>query len=161
MKAMCYSVTCSYILSGLTFGMVASWDYCYPDFGEFYRTNSKLTNVPTDIPSEAQIVYLNFNKITTIRMNSFLHLSMCAEMYLSVNSISNISSGAFSGLHKLELLDLSHNSMQLRGQSRHEERAHFFRNIDTLQQQNTQDVTKSVPWFGQVASAQFRRQQIN
>ena len=64
----------------------------------FYRTFLELTEVPDDIPDEAIGVYINNNNITTLRANTFFHLSACTFISLADNHISKILVGAFQGL---------------------------------------------------------------
>ena len=76
---------------------------------DYYKKNKKLTEIPTDIPSEAREVYLQENQIRTLRNNSFSHLSQCERLNLSSNQISNIEPEAFSGLSNLMYLGLGAN----------------------------------------------------
>ena len=78
----------------------------YTEDGQFFRTESGLTEVPTDIPSGAKNVTLDWNNITTIRKNAFSEFSECTWLSVHGNDLNEIEAGAFSGLinlHKLEL----------------------------------------------------------
>ena len=73
------------------------------------RREQGLADVPDDIPANVTILYLSDNKISTLRQNSFKHLSECRHLYLHRNRISHIADGAFSGLGNLRQLKLQEN----------------------------------------------------
>ena len=55
--------------------MLLNYAFCrdeYTEEGYFIRTMSGLTEVPADIPDEATQVYLQDNRITIIRAESFI-----------------------------------------------------------------------------------------
>ena len=64
----------------------------------FYRTDSGLDEVPSDIPPEATEVYLQDNKITELKTGTFSHLMQCTKLYIYSNSITTIEGDAFSGM---------------------------------------------------------------
>ena len=75
---------------------VSSIDYIARDKG--------LTEVPDDIPDEAENIWLDNNSITRIRTNQFSHLSSCTNLGLYKNRISVIDAGAFRGMNQLNYL---------------------------------------------------------
>ena len=80
-----------------------------PQPGTFSRLYSDITEIPDDIPDNTTRVTLFRNKITRIRANAFMNLSLCVELYLPFNLISEIEDGAFNGLESLQHLDLHGN----------------------------------------------------
>ena len=60
------------------------WRYTY------YKTNTEITEPPTDIPDRARYVYLTDNRIVTIATGAFSNLSLCTGLYLDYNEISEI-----------------------------------------------------------------------
>ena len=79
--------------------------------GIFYRTDSRLVEVPSDIPSEATEVYLEDNKITELRTGTFSHLTQCTKLYIHSNLIRTIQGYAFTGMLRLEILYLYYNKI--------------------------------------------------
>ena len=73
------------------------------------KTNLGITDVPTDIPSEAKYVYLHNNNISTVPSRVLNHLVNCTELDLSYNRISEVKVGMFEGLVSLKRLLLMHN----------------------------------------------------
>ena len=65
--------------------------------GWFYRTQSHLTDIPTDIPDNVTRVFLSDNDIRTLHSNVFSRLTHCEAIGLYNNDISDIQEGAFSG----------------------------------------------------------------
>ncbi|XP_017771104.1 PREDICTED: slit homolog 1 protein [Nicrophorus vespilloides] len=54
-------------------------------------------------------LYLDFNTITVLEQNTFMHLTSLEQLTLQQNDIRNINRRAFSGLQNLQTLDLSSN----------------------------------------------------
>lgn len=83
---------------------------------EFRRTNSGLTEIPDDIPSDVRLVFLDNNLISNVSAHSFSHLASCTDLSLHNNDISDIQDGAFWGLKSLQKLWLQGNSIsELKG----------------------------------------------
>ena len=80
-------------------------------YGEFYRVNFHLAEVPTDIPNEAEKVYLHENQITTLKAGVFSNLHSCTYLDVEKNQISTIEAGAFIGLRNLTGLNLMSNEL--------------------------------------------------
>ena len=77
----------------------------------YYNSDNTITEIPTDIPSDAVEVIIYSKNITTIKANVFLHLSQCT--YLKVgNNIPEIEPGAFNGLTALTELSLPFNRLK-------------------------------------------------
>ena len=79
--------------------------------GVFYRTDSRLLEVPSDIRSEATEVYLEDNKITELKAGTFSHLTQCYKLDIHNNSITTIEGDAFSGMEQLGYLFLYFNKV--------------------------------------------------
>ena len=77
----------------------------------FFRTESGLTDVPSDIPSEAVEVHLHNNQITHLRNGGMSHLTTCAFLSFQTNLISTIDQDAFLGMSNLANLHLSYNRL--------------------------------------------------
>ena len=78
-----------------------------------YVANSgSLTEIPDDIPDDAQLISLSMNAITQIKSRVFLKKSVCKELIVQNNGIFNIEPEAFVGLNALEELDLGWNRIQ-------------------------------------------------
>ncbi len=89
-------------------------DFCkntYDHRKDFTRIYWNLTEVPGDIPADAQRVFVYQNAITSVPAGVFSHLSLCNTIYLSHNQISNLEIGAFVGLKSLRFLDLGGNQL--------------------------------------------------
>ena len=79
--------------------------------GVFFRSDSRLVEVPSDIQPEAAEVYLDDNKITELRTGTFSHLTQCTKLDIHNNSIQTIQEDAFSGMGRLEYLYLYYNKI--------------------------------------------------
>ena len=75
--------------------------------------NTKLTQVPV-IPSDANILLLNDNQLTTIKTDQFYNLRNLTTLDLSKNTIQTLQPNSFRGLSKLQILVLTYNQLQLR-----------------------------------------------
>ena len=84
----------------------------YTEDGIFIRTDSGLTEVPTDIPSGAKQVTLQDNRITNIHKNAFSKLSECTRLSVNDNMLNEIEGGAFSGLMNVYVFDLYNNDLR-------------------------------------------------
>ena len=65
---------------------------------KYYKISLGLTVVPTDIPTDALWVRLQYNRIIRLEVNAFNQLSQCTELNLGYNQISEVEPGAFNGL---------------------------------------------------------------
>ena len=86
----------------ITRSNVSCYDHYH--YSQFVRTLLGLTNVPEDIPPEAREVFIGGNNITVLFPHSFVNLSQCVELDLSLNIIIDIYPRTFIGLVKLEQL---------------------------------------------------------
>ena len=75
----------------------------------YYKIASGLTAIPDTIPQEAKKIDISSNEITIISENAFADNPDCPCLYMNNNSISQIESGAFSGLGKVKRLFLWNN----------------------------------------------------
>nr|XP_033782461.1 leucine-rich repeat and transmembrane domain-containing protein 1 [Geotrypetes seraphini] len=74
--------------------------------------NQGLAEIPTNVPSETQTLYLQNNNIQAISKSAFGSTPWLRAIDLSNNSISSLSSNTFLGLHYLQTLNLSNNLIQ-------------------------------------------------
>ena len=95
------TVSFSVLLPSVTISSVSCWNWYYENEGSFWRTESKLTQVPSDIPAETKMIYLQGNNITTIRTEAFHHIIDPYRLKLSDNSISVIEAKVFCGMSLL------------------------------------------------------------
>ena len=77
----------------------------------FFRTESGLTDVHSDLPSEAVEVHLHNNQITHLRRGGLSYLATCAFLSFQTNLISTIDQDAFLGMNNLVTLHLSYNRL--------------------------------------------------
>ncbi|XP_028674889.1 leucine-rich repeat-containing protein 3B [Erpetoichthys calabaricus] len=89
--------------------------YC-SETGEGVKTvrcsNTRLGEIPQDIPNDTHRLYLDFNNIAAVPADAFRDLTLLVELDLSHNIIAKLESGAFRGLNeRLQLLDLSSNRL--------------------------------------------------
>ena len=75
----------------------------------FYRTWWNLTEVPEDIPAEAEEVHLQGNKITSLPAGVFSNLLHCSKLNLERNTMETLADESFAGLHSLTVLHLAGN----------------------------------------------------
>uniref|UniRef100_A0A8C6Z7R7 Leucine rich repeats and transmembrane domains 1 n=1 Tax=Nothoprocta perdicaria TaxID=30464 RepID=A0A8C6Z7R7_NOTPE len=71
--------------------------------------NRGLTEIPTHLPPEIQILQLQNNRIWKIHQNSFTGTPLLKILDLSNNSISSLAPGAFQKLKYLQVLNLTRN----------------------------------------------------
>ena len=79
--------------------------------GVFYRTDSRLDEVPSDIPAGATEVYLQGNRITELKTGTFLNLTQCTKLDIHNNSITTIEDDAYTGMKRLQTLYLYRNKL--------------------------------------------------
>ena len=79
--------------------------------GVFYRTDSGLVEVPSDIPPEATEIYLEDNRITELKTGTFSNFTQCTKLYIHHNSVTTIEENAFSGMGQLRTLYLHYNEI--------------------------------------------------
>ena len=79
--------------------------------GIFYRSDSRLEEVPSDIPQEAIEVHLQDNKITLLRTGTFSHLTQCTKLDIHNNSIAIIEEDAFTVMVLIHTLNLYRNKL--------------------------------------------------
>ena len=112
-----------------------------------------LTEVP-DIPADALVVRIEFNNITRIPAGSFLHLSECFDLSLSLNSLKYIEPGAFEGLVKLNTLHIMYAALE-------ELKSGMFEGLSSLMNLDLHNnpirsiESGSFHWSGQSLSSQF------
>ena len=87
-------------------------DYYTESNRRYLREIKELTEVPDDMPDDAESVDLGNNRIARLEKDSFRNLSMCNDLVLHGNSISEIEHGAFNGLHRLTDLHLDNNKLK-------------------------------------------------
>uniref|UniRef100_A0A8C6TMF8 Reticulon 4 receptor-like 2b n=1 Tax=Neogobius melanostomus TaxID=47308 RepID=A0A8C6TMF8_9GOBI len=80
---------------------------CYPSPMTVSCQSQNLTIVPSDVPFDSQRVFLQNNRITQLRADSFGFETQVLWLY--GNNITWIEAGAFSNLRVLEELDLGDN----------------------------------------------------
>ena len=83
----------------------------YTEDRAFIRSGIGLTETPTDIPAEALTVWLYYNRISAINLESFVNFSSCVILNLAANSLTGIEPESFTGLTHLERLNLVHNEI--------------------------------------------------
>ncbi len=91
-----------------------SLEHCrneYTSDRKYFRNYWNLTEIPVDIPAEAEHVQLIYNAITHIPLGVFKHLSQCVYLNLRANQISIIKPEMFTRLYKLETLGLGVNKI--------------------------------------------------
>lgn len=80
-----------------------------PNAKVYYKTSCCLTEVPRDIPAQAQRVNLWDNRINFLPAGIFEDLSQCVSLELQQNSLSSFDKDAFAGLLSLERLSFENN----------------------------------------------------
>ena len=101
------------VLSNVTVLISSTKNYSLPGYteprneftqdGEYWRIYEDLHEVPTDIPIDARIVYLQWNTIDSIPADIFRSYSALEELDLRSNDIESIEDGAFNGLVNLKV----------------------------------------------------------
>uniref|UniRef100_H3A4U1 Leucine rich repeats and transmembrane domains 1 n=1 Tax=Latimeria chalumnae TaxID=7897 RepID=H3A4U1_LATCH len=72
----------------------------------------ELKEIPTKLPYETELLYLQDNKIQVISHTPFITTPWLKILDLSNNSITSVSSKTFHGLHHLQVLNLTNNFIQ-------------------------------------------------
>ena len=70
-----------------------------------------LTEVPSDMPAQTEVVYLPANRIENIPDGAFSHLARCTYLDLSMNGLTELRPETFSGLSSLKELYLRVNRL--------------------------------------------------
>ncbi len=100
--------------SGVHSECVWRW-LCINDYNEtlkeFRTVYWNLTEIPSDIPAEAELVDLSDNLLVNVPADSFKNLTKLKTLDLSVNQIAFIEDGAFNGLDSIEKVDLRANQI--------------------------------------------------
>ena len=78
----------------------------------FYRTNSHLGEVPSNIPESVVRLYLSNNSIETLKSKDFDDMAELTFLDLRGNLISEIESRAFSDLDSVVELQLQDNHIR-------------------------------------------------
>ncbi len=71
----------------------------------------RLSEVPDNIPAEAEVVRVVQNEIADIKPGVFSHLSHCKHVSLNSNVLTEVKKDMWDGLQALESLGLSQNSI--------------------------------------------------
>ena len=83
----------------------------HPSSKKYLKWGCNLTEVPTDIPAEAEKVWLENNKISQIQPGVFTKMKGCINLWLYKNNLTRLQSGTFDGLESLEELYLYQNQI--------------------------------------------------
>ncbi|XP_071122592.1 toll-like receptor 3 [Mytilus edulis] len=75
--------------------------------------NKGLNFIPQDLPGDIEVLDMSFNRLQIIGNNSFVNYRDLQEIYLSRNQLRYLSNKSFQGLHKLTILDMSGNILNL------------------------------------------------
>ena len=70
-----------------------------------------LDKIPNNIPSDAKIVWLSRNFISTIKPRTFAHIMGCTDLWLNNNRLTRIGTNTFEVLNKLQVLGLGNNQI--------------------------------------------------
>ena len=71
------------------------------DEQEYWKLRCGLTEVPEDIPAQVRRVLLVRNSISHIRDGAFRHLTVCEELCLDDNALTEVRAGMWEGSHPL------------------------------------------------------------
>uniref|UniRef100_UPI00358E3F65 podocan n=1 Tax=Myxine glutinosa TaxID=7769 RepID=UPI00358E3F65 len=76
-------------------------------------SGNRFTDFPPGLPESLQVVKLEMNRLKAIRDDQLAAFGTLKELHLATNLLSSGSLGpnAWNGLHSLQVLDLSHNSL--------------------------------------------------
>ncbi|XP_036386662.1 lumican [Megalops cyprinoides] len=78
-----------------------------------FMNYNNLTEVPSGLPSGLKQLRLAYNQIGKIAPGSFKNLQNLTILLLQGNRLKTIGRADFTGLHSINLLDLSHNRLDL------------------------------------------------
>ncbi|XP_043934510.1 leucine-rich repeat and transmembrane domain-containing protein 1 [Protopterus annectens] len=74
--------------------------------------NRGLSEIPSSLPREAQVLYLQGNHIQGLNQSVFADLALLEQLDLSNNNISGLHTRSFEGLINLQVLNLTSNYIQ-------------------------------------------------
>ena len=100
--------------SGPRFGTCYTYDYNtkrseYTRSKKYFQVCTEITEIPQNIPKEAEHVAIQGNPVTKLQANAFHGLFSCKLITLNYNLISMIHADAFAGLTSLAQLWLTGN----------------------------------------------------
>ncbi|XP_063398952.1 toll-like receptor 2 [Mytilus trossulus] len=75
--------------------------------------NKGLSFIPQDLPGDIKVLDMSFNLLRLIGNNSFVNYKYLQELFLGQNQLDYLSKNSFQGLHKLTILDMSGNILNL------------------------------------------------
>ncbi|CAC5366357.1 TLR3 [Mytilus coruscus] len=75
--------------------------------------NRGLTFIPQDLPGDIKVLDMNSNLLTMIGKNTFVNYKNLQALFLRQNQLRFLSNKSFHGLHKLTILDMSQNILNL------------------------------------------------
>ncbi|CAC5423930.1 LINGO [Mytilus coruscus] len=75
--------------------------------------NKGLTFIPHDLPGDIKVLDMSSNRLRMIGNNSFVNYKYLQELFLRQNQLHYLSNKSFQGLHKLTILDMSENILNL------------------------------------------------
>ncbi len=92
----------------------AHWDSATKVYtnGDLGGQRGELTDVPDDIPPDAEEVYLWNNQMEVLQPGRFSHLGVCRKLELRANLITSIASQTFKGMKSLEELMMLANKIR-------------------------------------------------
>ena len=76
-------------------------------------TGQNLTSLPGNIPTDTELLYLTHNKFATLGNNTFRNLTTLQGLWLGFNQLLEIGVETFAHLKKLRYLDLSKNPLSM------------------------------------------------
>ena len=79
--------------------------------GVYYRTDSRLVEVPSDIPPDVGEIYLENNEISGLTSGTFTNFTRCTKLSIHSNLIATIEEETFAGMVRLHVLYLYHNKI--------------------------------------------------
>ncbi|XP_052064554.1 leucine-rich repeat and immunoglobulin-like domain-containing nogo receptor-interacting protein 1-B isoform X2 [Mytilus californianus] len=75
--------------------------------------NKGLTFIPQDLPGDIKVLDMSSNRLRMIVNNSFVNYKYLQELFLRQNQLHYLFKKSFQGLHKLAILDMSENILNL------------------------------------------------
>ena len=81
---------------GLNFGKV----YIPPEY-KLSNEKERVTDIPSDIPTDVRVLHLKFHNLTDIPDGSFQYFRLCKELNLEGNRNNRIHHNGFIGLSRL------------------------------------------------------------
>ncbi len=113
-RVVCFSA--ALVLLTLALGAESECSRCIPSYephGTYYHSRCCLTDIPTDIPTEAEWVILSHNDISSVPAGVLDPLTSCYTLNLAFNDISSVEHGAFWEMSSLTYLYLQYNKISL------------------------------------------------